>query len=663
MKLRAKMLLAAGALVLVSIIQGFVSYQHSSTTMEKIGELVQHKEVFALTVTAMAKDFYVYDDQMNMYVLLAALHGQQSLANQTYTQARVAGIKLSRDVQTARSVAHDPAELALLGRVSRDLASYTQYAQQVRQAVLLHQMAKAVQIQTIGNIAPSNDIMATLSKLRKMGDSVIEMGSTMIQNDQRSAVTLNLILSGALIVVIMGVLWLMERMVVKPSREMAGVAERISRGETDVAIQYRSGDEIGALADSFRRMVSYLQRLGAAAEAIGRGDLTRKPEVAGEKDELGHAVIEMHRRIREVIEGLRDSSRTVDDNAGVLRQLAQETNQATQQISVAVNQTAQATNEQSHGLQQITVTMQQLKTAVDQVAAGTDAQLKASHDGLETLNSMKMVRDQMDIVMKSVEEIVEASQRSTGQSRSQVEETLKAMARMALVTRDTSEAISQLGKHSEEIGTIVATISDIAAQTNLLALNANIEAARAGEHGRGFAVVADEVRKLAEQSAQASKNIGDLIHTIQGGVAASVESMEKGEKEVAAGQMLAERTRGALNEMEQSVGNIVSKISQLIATVTELDASSRDVGMRIAQVSDTARDNSRAAQAMAHSSDEVSDTIQGLAAISEETAASTEQVAATSSQVAQSSSRLEEQASSLLSVVKQLNTFVSGYQL
>ena len=73
------------------------------------------------------------------------------------------------------------------------------------------------------------------------------------------------------------------------------------------------------------------------------------------------------------------------------------------------------------------------------------------------------------------------------------------------------EATRNIDRSSNEIGTVIRTIEDIAFQTNILALNASVEAARAGDAGKGFSVVADEVRNLASKSAQAAQNTNSLI--------------------------------------------------------------------------------------------------------------------------------------------------------
>ncbi|UTW69580.1 hypothetical protein KHA80_23095 [Anaerobacillus sp. HL2] len=92
--------------------------------------------------------------------------------------------------------------------------------------------------------------------------------------------------------------------------------------------------------------------------------------------------------------------------------------------------------------------------------------------------------------------------------------------------RDINKRITELSSKSVQIGEIIEVIDDIAEQTNLLALNAAIEAARAGEAGKGFAVVADEVRKLAERSGKATKEISELINSIQENTKDSVKQLK-----------------------------------------------------------------------------------------------------------------------------------------
>ena len=95
-----------------------------------------------------------------------------------------------------------------------------------------------------------------------------------------------------------------------------------------------------------------------------------------------------------------------------------------------------------------------------------------------------------------------------------------------------SELILELSEHTQQIGSTISVVDDIAEQTNMLALNAAVEAARAGEHGKGFAVVAGEIRKLADESKQAITKITSLTSNIQYTTNSTVMATEEGSKEI-----------------------------------------------------------------------------------------------------------------------------------
>lgn len=159
-------------------------------------------------------------------------------------------------------------------------------------------------------------------------------------------------------------------------------------------------------------------------------------------------------------------------------------------------------------------------------------------------------------------------------------------------------ATSNIEKSSNQIGSIIKTIEDIAFQTNILALNAAVEAARAGSAGKGFSVVADEVRNLAAKSAEAASSTGTLIGR-------SIENVKTGSKSTG----LAISAMQVINECIQSIKTLMDEISLASVQQSEMIVS---VESRIKEVSQVTQANSAAAEESAAISNELSNQARTL---------------------------------------------------
>lgn len=196
-----------------------------------------------------------------------------------------------------------------------------------------------------------------------------------------------------------------------------------------------------------------------------------------------------------------------------------------------------------------------------------------------------------------------------------VQRTIEGMASIAEQVMDASKSVQSLGSRSDQIGEIVGTIEDIADQTNLLALNAAIEAARAGEQGRGFAVVADEVRALAERTTKATKEIGDMIKTIQQETRGAVAVMEDGVRKVEEGTAGAEESGRALQEILCEIDNLSMQVNQIATAAEEQTATTSDITVNIQKITEVAQNASRTATDSAEATNrlaQVANDLQGL---------------------------------------------------
>ncbi|MDI7247121.1 MAG: methyl-accepting chemotaxis protein [Bacillota bacterium] len=408
-----------------------------------------------------------------------------------------------------------------------------------------------------------------------------------------------------------------------------------------------------------------VQKLVRAANEAAQGDLSEDLQ-AQSTDEVGmltRAFAAMLGSLRSLIGEVTASAQSVASTSEELSASAEESAKAVQQISDTVQQVAAGAQDQSSSVNDVASSVGQVNQAIVQVAKGAESQVKSVHEASGVVAGMKKSLDETMQALQTVGESSRRSAESSARGRESVNSVIASMGRIGDTTRAVADRISELDKHSQEIGRILEVIDDIAEQTNLLALNAAIEAARAGEHGRGFAVVADEVRKLAERSSSETKAIAELVARVRQATEKAVTAIDSGLKEVEAGSVLSEEAGKALKEISSNAAEGGQLISRLIESSQALAEASARMEKAIDDIVSVAEENTAATEEMAASAEEVKKAVDAIASVSEETAASVEEVSASSEQVSASIQEMAASAESLADLAQKLRDAVSRFKV
>lgn len=249
----------------------------------------------------------------------------------------------------------------------------------------------------------------------------------------------------------------------------------------------------------------------------------------------------------------------------------------------------------------VNYTVEELRKLVLQITRATEQMGKATKNtediatGLlaasqKQEHELRNVDESVRLITQSIKDVDSSAVQSAGVARRTLEvtergaqavrNTISGMDGIREQIQETSKRIKRLGESSQEIGEIVDLISDITEQTNVLALNAAIQAVSAGEAGRGFSVVAEEVQRLAERSAEATKQIGALVKTIQSDTQNAVAAMEKSTLGVVEGTKLSDVAGQSLHEIEQ----VSNELAGLINSISVSTQVQNDIASEVATV-------------------------------------------------------------------------------
>ncbi|AVP98216.1 chemotaxis protein [Ahniella affigens] len=294
--------------------------------------------------------------------------------------------------------------------------------------------------------------------------------------------------------------------------------------------------QLQSTADLNSRNQEAILRLLDEMGSLAEGDLTVKATVT---EDITGAIADS---VNFAVEALRSLVATINETAVQVAAAAQETQATAMHLAEAAE----------HQAQQIT----SASAAINEIAVSIDEVSKNSAESA-------------DVAQRSVA--------IAGKGAAIVRQTIQGMDNIRDQIQETSKRIKRLGESSQEIGSIVELINDIADQTNILALNAAIQAASAGEAGRGFAVVADEVQRLAERASGATKRIETLVQTIQSDTNEAVSSMEQTTSEVVAGARLAEDAGLALGEIEKVSNDLADLIQNISEAARQQSAAATNI--------------------------------------------------------------------------------------
>jgi methyl-accepting chemotaxis protein len=502
-------------------------------------------------------------------------------------------------------------------------------------------------------------------KLFEPWDWVIGTGVYTVDiNESIDANKIQYSIIGAVIALICAVfIYFFSGTISKNIRKVVKVAKKLALGETNQRVDTKSRDETGELGKVINEVVDYLEIVSSTAEKISNGDLTVKLQPKSQNDTLGNAFTNMIEKLNILIKQITENARSLAVASHQLNAASGEAGQASQQIAQSSQQVARGAADQADSLSQAMQGMQLLSNSIEHISKGSQQQSRSIERNVQIVNRVSEAINQTAQNAAEVDKGAHLSAEYAQNGTRMVEETVDGMNCIKNTMSAASSKVHELGNRSKEIGTIIATIDDIADQTNLLALNAAIEAARAGEYGRGFAVVADEVRKLAERASSSTKEIAELIINIQRDVNETVDSISTSYEEIEKGCDLASDAGKALKDISAQALAVATQINEIVDAVQELTNLSKEMVTITDSLSGVVEENTASTEEMAASSKQVSQSVEGVAGVAEENSAASQQVSASSEQITAQVQQVVASAQELSKMAFEMETSVNVFKI
>ncbi|HEV7426550.1 MAG TPA: HAMP domain-containing methyl-accepting chemotaxis protein [Thermoanaerobaculia bacterium] len=406
-----------------------------------------------------------------------------------------------------------------------------------------------------------------------------------------------------------------SRFIVRPVLHLAENARNLSQGDLTQRAEIASSDEIGDLASAFNAMAANLEKtvsklvrsqaqLKTVVETVG----SRSRTVAERVDEQRSMIDSTYHSIDQLNNGVRK----ITDNVEALSAASEETSSSMLEMVASIEEVSRHTDTLYSSVEDTASATGQMATSINEVDQNVDFLSNFVTDTSSSMVEMSASIAQVESNAAKSYDLALAVADAAESGMKAVRETIDGMEQIRHSVSESNAVITRLGERSTAIGKILNVIEDIAEQTNLLALNAAILAASAGEHGKGFSVVAAEIRDLSERTASSTREIANLIRSVQDEVGNALRSMSAGTKLVADGVSLSHEAGKALNNILESSTKASEMGKEIAAATREQAKGSETVTQSVGRLQELVRQINGATTQQAQGSDHIMRAVESM---------------------------------------------------
>lgn len=399
-----------------------------------------------------------------------------------------------------------------------------------------------------------------------------------------------------------GVLVVLSRQLAMPLQALTTTAESAAAGRLGVRARLAGTIETRTLGQGFNQLLSQIQSL-----------LKQQQDAAAEQERqrelLENEISQLMEDVGDAADGdLRVRAQLSEGDVGIVADLF---NSIIENLRLTTRQVKSSTD-------QVTTALSGNESIVRELAVQAVAEAESLQDTMEAVEDISASIQEVATNAGEASRLTQATYTTVQAGTASMDQTVDSILDLRLTVGETAKKIKRLGESAQKISQTVSLIDEIALKTNLLAVNASVEAARAGEMGEGFTAVAEQVGSLAEQSSSATKEIAQVVASIQAETQMLVKSIETGTAQVVDSTNLVEITKERLTE-------VLTKSEQINQLMQQISASTQYQTESSAAVTELVKEVAQGSEQRSQSSNQMAQSIQATVQIAQSLKASVEQ--------------------------------------